>query len=272
MKIALFPNLERQGTNQLMPRILEILGEADCVLPEGADFGRPTLPEEELYKACDIILTVGGDGTLIKHAKEAALYGKPCIGINTGRLGFLADIEPDSLDCLSALLKGQYTVEPRMMLAVKAYKNGECVYSDIALNDAVVSSGTVARITDLKLTVSGHTIEYRADGLIISTPTGSTAYSMSAGGPVIDPAVRCLTVTPVCSHSLTARPLLAAEASELTVELLPSSRTDAFLTIDGQRCVEVGEDTVVKIKRAPYDALLINATGSSIFKTLSKKF
>lgn len=274
MKIALFPNFERTGTKELLPQIISILSHAGatCYTTVGAGVGITEIADDELYSDCDVLITVGGDGTLIKHAKAAALYSKPCLGINTGRLGFLANIEKDSIELLKKLVSGDYRTESRMMLSVKATKNNAVIYEGTALNDAVVSSGRVARITDIMLTVSGDEIDYRADGVIASTPTGSTAYSMSAGGPIIDPAMRCLTVTPICSHSLTARPMILSESAEITVGLMDTSRTTAFLTVDGERAVEVDFDARIKVNKSPFDAKLINLSGSTIYKTISQKF
>lgn len=274
MKIALFPNFERTGTAELLPEIISILSNAgaECYITSSSSIGIPEMSEEELYSGCDIMLTVGGDGTLIKHAKAASVYSKPCLGINTGRLGFLANIEKDKIHLLENLVSGSYNTQSRMMLSVKAIKGNTVIYEGTALNDAVVSSGRVARITDIVLTVSGDKIDYRADGVIASTPTGSTAYSMSAGGPIIDPAVRCLTVTPICSHSLTARPMILHESAEITVGLMDTSRTTAFLTVDGERSVEVDFSTKVTINKSPFDAKLINLSNSTIYKTISQKF
>lgn len=267
MKIAIFPNYEKAGTEKLLDDILAILGtDAECLVASDG------VNEDDLYKTSDLIITVGGDGTLIKHSKNASPYGKACLGVNTGRLGFLANVDGDKLDLLKRLASGDYSVESRMMLWVSAVKNDEIVYEGTALNDAVISSGSVARITDINMEISGDKIEYRADGIIISTPTGSTAYSMSAGGPIIDPSVRCITVTPICSHSLTARPILSAEDGVMKVSLSDTSRTHAFLTVDGERCCEVDHATKIIIKKSPFDAKFINLTGSTIYKTLSFKF
>ncbi len=268
MKVALFPNYDRQGTAELYSRISEILisQHIECYAEN------PNANNEQLYKECDIIITIGGDGTLIKHAKEASKYGKPCLGVNTGNLGFLANVDKDTVELINNLKLGNYTVESRMMLEVTAVKNGKTVYSGTALNDAVVSSGKVARICDIKLGIANDEILYRADGVIVSTPTGSTAYSMSAGGPIIDPAVRCLTVTPVCSHSLTARPMILTEESIINLGIKNESRTTAVLSVDGSNCVQVDFDTVVTLKKSKYDARFINLTGSTIYKTISKKF
>jgi NAD+ kinase len=130
----------------------------------------------------------------------------------------------------------------------------------------------VSKITDIKLTVSGDEIDYRADGIIISTPTGSTAYSMSAGGPIIDPDMRCITVTPICSHSLTARPMILHEKVEITAGIMDSSRTTAFLTVDGERAVEVDYDTQIVVSSSNLVAKLANISGSTIYQTISLKF
>lgn len=267
MKIALFPNFEKEGTKKLLDLSLSILSQgAECTVADD------NTDEEKLYKENDIIISIGGDGTLIKHAKAASAFSAHCLGINTGRLGFLANLEEKDFSYLKELLNGNYTVESRMMLSIEAEKRRKTVYSGTALNDIVVSSGSIAKLTDIKMTVSGDEIDYRADGIIFSTPTGSTAYSLSAGGPIIDPNVRCISVTPICSHSLTARPLMASESADISVSLLDTSRTDAHLTVDGVHCADVDKSTIIKVKRSDYDAKFINLTGSTIYKTLSYKF
>lgn len=274
MKIALIPNFEKTGTKDLLLNAIKILSDsgAECFVPESIMVDCKSMPDNLLYENCDIVITIGGDGTLIKHAKAASRHEKSCLGINTGRLGFLANLEKDQLGLLEKLVSGDFSVESRMMLSVKAVKNGLVVCEDIALNDAVISSGAVSKMTDISLNVSGDGIEYVADGVIFSTPTGSTAYSMSAGGPIIDPEVRCITVTPICSHSLTARPILANEFAQMRVGLKDSSRTKAILTVDGKHCCEVDFDTQIYISRCPFDAKLINVSDATIYKTISKKF
>lgn len=267
MKIALFPNFDRQGTAELFSKTKEILKAQDIEYYLSGD-----LSDDELYSLCDIVITIGGDGTLIKHAKAASKYGKACLGVNTGNLGFLANVDKDTIELVSQLKTGEFTTECRMMIEVAATKDGKILYEGIGLNDAVVSSGSVGKIADIKLTVLGDEIDYRADGVIVSTPTGSTAYSMSAGGPIIDPAVRCLTVTPVCSHSLTARPMILNYSTAINIGLLDSSRTNAVLSVDGNQCADIDSDTVVSIKKSPLEARFINLTGTTIYKTISKKF
>lgn len=268
MKVAIFPNYDRQGTAELLTKITQIL------MSQGIEYflEDANTDNDKLYKLCEVIITIGGDGTLIKHAKEASKYGKPCLGVNTGNLGFLANVDKDTVELLGNLKNGNYKVESRMMLEVTATKNGKTFFEGTALNDAVVSSGMVARICDIKLGVAQDEIIYRADGIIISTPTGSTAYSMSAGGPIIDPAVRCLTVTPVCSHSLTARPMILSEDSVINIGINNDSRTTGVLSVDGKNCIDVDFNTIVSFRKSEWDARFINLTGSTIYKTISKKF
>lgn len=275
MKAALFPNTEKQGVIELTTETIAHLTRAGitCLKPGDIPFGDcENADEEELYRLADVILTIGGDGTLIRHAKRAAEYGKPILGINAGRLGFLTDLERDCLDWLAKLSDGDYTTESHMMLSVEIVRDGETLYNGLALNDAVVSGGSVARLADMTLQIAGDVLHYRADGLIFSTSTGSTAYSMSAGGPIIDPSVRCFGVTPICPHQLTARPILVNEASEMTVTVSPSSRSEVFLTVDGRHCGKVGVGTEVRLKKAPYDVKFINISGRSFYKRLSLKF
>lgn len=270
MKIAIFPNYEKEGTAALLKSVVDLLEYkgAKCIV---SDESRNAEESEEVFSSADVIVTIGGDGTIIKQAKSAALFDKPCLGINTGRLGFLTNLEADQISLLDKLFTNEFTVESRMMLEVTVV-NGDEVISCLALNDAVISGGRVARITDIDLDVSGDKINYVSDGLIISTPTGSTAYSLSAGGPIIDPSVRCITVTPICSHSLTARPMLAGETAVMTVTIPATSRTDAVLTVDGVFCGEIVNGAKVIIKKAPVDAKFINLSNSTIFKAISRKF
>ena len=198
MNIAVIPNLTKKDAFPLTDRAVKTLLAlgAKPLLPEelqplfplpGAAFAS----ERELYRNSDTVLCIGGDGTIIRCAKEAARYGKPVLGINVGRLGFVAGLEADELERLSDLIHGEYTTEERMMLEVSLEENG-LVKRYYALNDAVVARGTLSRILDLRVLLNESNVcDYRADGLIVATPTGSTAYSLSAGGPVIDPR-RCV--------------------------------------------------------------------------------
>ncbi len=273
MKIALIPNMEKQGVADIIKAAVSRLKAANAEVYMSVDgFNTLYAEEESLYGLCDIIVTVGGDGTLIRYAKNAAAHGKPVLGINAGRLGFLADVEKDGLELLDRLVSGDYTVCPRFMIEAKVYSGDSVITEGIALNDAVIASGGIARLLDLEVGISSDIISYRSDGVIVSTPTGSTAYSMSAGGPIIDPNVRCFAVTPICSHSLTARPIIVGEDSELTLNLPKDSNEQAIFSLDGRFCCNVDRDIRIVIRKAPYDAKLITLSGNAIYKTLSLKF
>lgn len=273
MKIALIPNMEKQGVGEIIREAVTRLKKqnAEVYMPIGG-FDTFYTQEDKLYRLCDIIVTVGGDGTLIRYAKNAAAHGKPVLGINAGRLGFLADVEKDGLELLDRLVSGDFTVCPRFMIEAKVYSGNTLIAEGVALNDAVIASGGIAKLLDLEVGISSDIISYRSDGVIISTPTGSTAYSMSAGGPIIDPNVRCFAVTPICSHSLTARPIIVGEESELTLTLPKGSDEQAIFSLDGRLCCNVDKDIRIVIRKAPYDAKLITLSGNAIYKTLSLKF
>ncbi len=273
MKIAIIPNMEKSGAAEIVKAVVKRLkdGGAEVYMSQSG-FNTNLVQEDMLYEICDIIITVGGDGTLIRYAKNAAVHSKAVLGINAGRLGFLADVERDRLDLLDRLCKGDYEVSYRLMLEAKVYSGEKLIAEQIALNDAVLAPGGIARLLDLEVKISDDTISYRADGVIVSTPTGSTAYSMSAGGPIIDPSVRCMSVTPICSHSLTARPIIVDQESLLEIKLPNGSDQKAIFSLDGRFCCEVDKDTVITVRRAPFDAKLINLSGNAIYKTLSLKF
>lgn len=273
MKVGLIPNPLKEGARSLTDKAIKLLLEngAEVALPiEG--FSAPAEDEESLFASSDVIITVGGDGTIIQYAKRAAALGKPVLGINAGRVGYLADIDADNLSLLSRLVLCEYEISPRFMLSVSVFKEEELLVSGIALNDAVISSGKVSQLCDLELCLSNDKINYRADGIIIATPTGSTAYSMSAGGPIISPDVRCFSVTPVCSHSLTARPFIVGEESCLTVRIPKNSGDTAVLSLDGREYCSIDETSKIVIKKAPWDAKLINISGREFTETLSQKF
>lgn len=275
MRAAIFTNTQKSGAKEITDRVIDkliSLGVEVLSIMQDKKKRCIKLNEKEIFEKCDAVITVGGDGTLINYAKKAATYGKPVLGVNAGRLGFLTDVEADNLDLLENLVSGEYTVENRAMIKVTVVKNGKEVFSDIALNDIIISGGDIARIADIEVNVGKDVISYRADGIIVSTPTGSTAYSMSAGGPIIDPSMRCFNLTPVCSHSLTARPMLINANEKIRVLIPESSRTAVYLGVDGMRYKESLREQEIHLSISDFDAKLINISGKTIFKTLSFKF
>ena len=193
----------------------------------------------------DILVVIGGDGTIIHSAKRAAEYSKPVLGLNAGRVGYLAGLEGNELDKLKNLITGDYKIKNRMLLSVKV---GDKEY--FSLNDAVISKGPLSRMIDITVTLDGEHISYRADGLIAATPTGSTAYSLSAGGPIVDPDLDTIILTPICPQSLYARPILIAPNEEIQISVTPPEDTGAYITIDGEQACPILEGQTVTVKRA----------------------
>lgn len=226
---------------------------------------------EELFKICDIAITVGGDGTIIHAAKYAASFDKPLIGVNVGRLGFAADIEIDGISELTRILNGDYSVEERILFDVEVIKNGVSK-NYLAVNDAVIARGQLSKIIDLQVTLDDEEIaKYRADGLLFSTPTGSTAYSLSAGGPIVAPQLDCIIMTPVCPHSLFSRSVIFEGNSVLTVSVKIPSECCCVLTIDGEKNVDIlAEDTVI-IRKSDLKLKFVSINRRNFYRKLNEK-
>lgn len=275
MIVAVLPNLDKRGSADMVEKIGAFLKKEGITayLPDNiccADYNHAS--EEELYSLADVIITVGGDGTIIRYAKCAAQYGKPVLGINAGRMGYLANIEQSEYKLLSKLKTGEYSLENRMMLDIEVRENGNTVGEYTALNEVVITSGFIARIIDVSAIVEGDSINYRADGLIVSTPTGSTAYSMSAGGPIIDPTTENMCITPICSHSLSAKPILLSAERTIKLKAFSKKRTDIFLSVDGRKSAPIKPYTEIYIKKSKKDVKLLRLNDRSFYKTLSAKF
>lgn len=226
---------------------------------------------EELFKVCDIAITVGGDGTIIHAAKYAARFDKPLIGVNVGRLGFAADIEIDGISELTRILNGDYSVEERILFDVEVIKNG-VPKNYLAVNDAVIARGQLSKIIDLQVTLDDEEIaKYRADGLLFSTPTGSTAYSLSAGGPIIAPQLDCILMTPVCPHSLFSRSVIFSGNSVLTVSVKIPSECCCVLTIDGEKNVDILAEDTVKIRKSDLKLKFVSINKRNFYRKLNEK-
>jgi len=223
-----------------------------------------------MLKSCDMVLTIGGDGTIIHAARKSAPLDKPLLGINTGRLGFVAELEPNELDMLQRIAEGNYSVEKRMMLKVTCKNN-----DFYAMNDAVISRGSLSRLIDIDVSLAedrGYICSYRADGLIVSTPTGSSAYSLAAGGPVVEPTMKCIVMTPVCSHSLFARPVVFSHKSQLAVSASCDDNTQVYLTLDGAKTLTIARSDMIYITSSKIETKLIKLKDKSFYKVLNDKF
>lgn len=220
-----------------------------------------------LFKKCDLAVTVGGDGTIIHSAKYAAKFDKPMIGVNVGRLGFAAEVEPDNIGDLKRLLTGDFTVQNRMLLDVSV---GGKTY--LAVNEANIARGQLSRMIDISVSLDNSPISsYHADGLLFSTPTGSTAYALSAGGPVIYPEMQCLLLTPVCPHSLISRSVVFGSEAVLTARVKVNDNNPAVLSIDGERNIRITPDDVVTIKKSDKSLKLITLYDRNFYQLLNEK-
>jgi len=236
-------------------------------------FSRILAPLEEIKKEVELVISLGGDGTLCKSAREFSPVKIPVLGINLGGLGFLTEIPMENFqEDLEKILSGEYIVERRMMLQTKIISKESKSPCFIALNDIVISKSFLPRIVSLKTFVSDEFVTtYSADGLIISTPTGSTAYSLSAGGPIVHPNLEVIILSPICAHTLAVRPLIVSQ--EETIKIIPEKPSeDIFVTIDGQETHPLKNGEQVEIKKSPYQAKLIRLKGRSFFQVLRTKF
>lgn len=281
-KIAVIPNLTKKGAYHTSLDVIKRLHDLKMtvLLPEEHKESYQNSEivfcrtQEELFDRCDMALTIGGDGTIIHAALYAAPRNKPLLGINMGRLGFVAELEANELDMLSRLSDGDYTIEKRMMLRV-LHRSSSGVFEYFAMNDAVISRGPLSRLIDIDVFLAeerGYICHYRADGLIISTPTGSSAYSLAAGGPVVEPTMKCILMTPVCSHSLFARPVVFSHYSELSVSASCDDDTEVFLTVDGIKTVTLAHDDTLLISEAAVDTEFIKLKDKSFYRVLNDKF
>ncbi len=226
----------------------------------------------ELMRKTDLIIVLGGDGSILSAARSCSLWGVPILGINLGRLGYMSELETDELDQLSKLFTGEYTVQRRAMLDVSIKRaNGTVQGRCVALNDAVVT-GAVVKMVEIELWEADEIVtSYLADGLIVATPTGSTAYSLSAGGPVIDPRADCLCVTPVCPHSLTAKPMIFTGSARLGIKNVHDRDKKILLTVDGKMTYDLYRGDMVQIERSSAETKLIRFASKGFYHTLRQK-
>ena len=233
------------------------------------------LSYEEIYERAELAVVLGGDGFILDASRRAAPAGVPILGVNLGRVGYMAELETDELDLLDKYFSGEYRIDERAMIEVCVTSTGTSkIFSSFALNDIVIANGTTARIVDLLLMDDGETIStYRADGLIVATPTGSTAYSLSAGGPIIDPKLSCFCVTPVCPHSLGARPLVFPDTAKLQIKNICSREKVLHLTVDGRATFDMFYGDVAEITRSTLVTKLVRIKSGGFYsKIRAKKF
>lgn len=276
--IGVWANIEKKQAVGLLSDLVQWLKSRSCkvLLDQEAAWilGDNTTGHnlDELNRQADCLLVLGGDGTLLNCARMCAPFGTPLFGINLGRLGFLTETElPDLYTSLDKLLNNHYRIEERMMLQARIIRDQKVVEKSIALNDVVITKSGFARIIMLETFVDDKFFTtYPADGLIVTSPTGSTAYSLSAGGPLAVPSLDLMIITPICPHALWARSLIISPESEVKVKLISEQR-EAMLTVDGQRGMKLKQGDSVVISRAPYRAKFLKLTDRDFFTILRKK-
>ena len=279
MVISVFPNLNNNGVSELAFDVIKILtdGGADVyVQNEYKPIFKATKAKFENFdkamSLCDCAIAIGGDGTTLNIAKKAAFLNKSALGINAGRLGFMSGIERDELSLLTKLINKEYIIDERAMLKATIEKDGEVLSSHHCLNDIVVSRGNFARLIDVTITCDGRSVSnMRSDGVIISTPTGSTAYSMAAGGPVVSPEADCIIETPICPHSLMDRSIIFSADKELIVTANNDQNNSPIMTVDGQEAVNLTPGCQIHIKKSDITTKLIKLKPENFYEVLNKK-
>ncbi len=280
MIVSVFPNLLNNGVEELAVSVFKELKKLNIDILISDSF-KPKFREYAsydndiaVYSKCDIAIAIGGDGTTLNVAKNAALHNKPVLGINAGRLGFMSGLEKNELHLLKQLVKGKYKIEERMMLNAEVLdcENGNTLYKGDCLNDAVISRGNFARLIDINISSAGREVmNLRADGVIISTPTGSTAYSMAAGGPVVSPDAECIIATPICPHSLMDRSIIFSSDKQLIVKISSDINNKSVLTLDGQSGIDLDENNIVRLSASGIKARLIKLKPENFYEILNKK-
>lgn len=227
----------------------------------------------EEYNEANLVIVFGGDGTIIKAAREFSPYGTPVLGVNTGTLGYLAELSPEECDMIGKIIAGGVRIEERMMLDVIVQKNDHTIMPELpAINEVVISNGPISRLIKYDLFCDGIQIQSaRADGVIIATPTGSTAYSMSAGGPVADPSLDCIITTPICPFALNQRPVIYGANTVLEISSVACRENEVFLTLDGSDVFSISPEDKIIIKRSETRAKLVRIKHRSFLEVLHEK-
>lgn len=238
-------------------------------LPKDIRFSRM---ERELQNA-DVVVCFGGDGTILHTAKAATKRGIPILGVNIGTMGFMAELESTELHRLSQLASGDYTLDNRMMLDVTVQRDRDIIFHDICLNDVVVTKGAVARIVYLSVECDGvQAMTCGGDGVIVATPSGSTAYSLSAGGPIVEPDARNIIITPICAHDMGSRCVVASDRRVVTVRMVQNARRNAYLSVDGGKALRLNMGDVATVRKSRLETRLVKLNNRSFYDVVNAKF
>lgn len=281
--VILTPNPYRDKNFQTVRDAVQVLKDAGiqsklCLpfevdrsfeLPKDLRFHRL---DRELPNA-DLVICFGGDGTILHTAKAATRRGIPLLGVNIGTMGFMAELESSELDQLRRLAAGDYSIDERMMLDVTVHRDRDIIFHDICLNDVVITKGAVARIVHMAVRCDGvQALECGGDGMIIATPTGSTAYSLSAGGPIVEPDAHSILITPICSHDVASRCIVASDNRTVTVALTRNNRRCAYLSADGGKTLRMNMGDVATVKKSNLTTKLVRLKDRSFYDVVNMKF
>lgn len=282
-KVILTPNPYRDKNFQTVRSAIAVLTESGldvrvCLpfevdrtydLPKDIRFSRL---DKELPSA-DMLICFGGDGTILHMAKTATRHNVPILGVNIGNLGFMAELECAELQELRRIATGDYTIDERMMLDVTVMRERDIIFHDICLNDVVITKGAVARIVHLTVACDGvRAMECGGDGMILATPTGSTAYSLSAGGPIVEPEAHSILITPICAHDVASRCIVASDRRVITVELTRNARRNAYLSVDGGKALRMNMGDVATVKKSNLATKLVRLKDRSFYDVIGMKF
>ena len=282
-KIILTPNPYRDKNFQTVRTAYEILSatgvETRICLPFEVDKTYDLPKDLRFYRlekelpGASCVICFGGDGTILHMAKAATRQGVPILGVNIGTMGFMAELESAELSQLTRLTTGEYTLDERMMLDVTVHRDRDIIFHDICLNDVVITKGAVARIAHLRVKCDGvEAMECGGDGIIVATPTGSTAYSLSAGGPIVEPEAHSILVTPICAHDVASRCMVTSDKRVINVELFKNIRRNAFLSVDGGKALRMNAGDVATIRKSPLTTKLIRLKDRSFYDVVNMKF
>ncbi len=276
--VALIGKYHAQGSRSALEEIAHFLHAQGCEVALERDTASntgltqyPVLDVAAVGAHCDLALVVGGDGTMLGIGRQLAQFGVPLVGINQGRLGFITDIAfEDFQTALGPMLRGEYEEDRRWMIQAEVVRDGRCVFSATAMNDVVVNRGASAGMVELRVEVDGRFVaNQRADGLIIATPTGSTAYALSAGGPLLHPSISGWVMVPIAPHTLSNRPIVLPDTGEITVEIVAGR--DASANFDMQSLASLLHGDRITVRRSDYQMRFLHPRGWSYFDTLRKK-
>lgn len=277
MKIAVIPNINKDKDLTETKRVIEAIGErAEIIMDKAFDNGGflATFTDTDILSGCDVAIVLGGDGTILQIARECAKRDIAILGINLGRIGFMSEVDKEEMpEAIDKLISGEYKVENRMMLKADIKRDGKHFGTYHALNDAVMLKTAEVKLISSEIYCGDEKIsEYVCDGIIISTPTGSTGYSLSAGGPVINPNMELLAVTPICAHQLTAKPMIIPCDLPVTLKLGDFGVTgEAVVTLDGDTAAYIKAGDEIVVSKSEYQAKLIRMGSNSFYDTLIKK-